>query len=522
MANEATNRKIDFNPQQIEQSQVVGKNFLLVIGIDEYQHVNPLKNAVRDAQAFIKVLQTRYDFEEGHTISLFDQDATRDQIYDAFEHLDEELEVGDNLIIYYAGHGELNRRGWGFWIPTDAQAGRSSSYINNRVIIDFIRDYPCQHIVLISDSCFSGAFFDKPRDLHTAFTQDSSRWAITSGRKQKVSDGQSGQGSPFSQYLIKYLENNEGPLHISELGNRVKISTNAHTEMYQTPRAEPLPIKGHEGGEFIFFPKVKKAEAEIDRLEAEEEKLATKDQLKAPKKPPTKIQNLKPKTQNPSTKGYIKMVKVEGGTFQMGSNENDSEKPIHQVTLSTFEIGKYLVTQQQWEGIMGSNPSYFKNYKDCPVERLNWKDVDEFIKKLNTRYPGMNYRLPTEAEWEFAARGGNQRASSFTYSGSNNVGEVGWYRDNSGKKTHPVGQKKPNELGLYDMSGNVWEWCEDWYTNYPSDPQNNPSGPSSGTDRVLRGGSWNRNAYSLRTAYRYINEPYRRRSVIGFRLARTP
>ena len=217
----------------------------------------------------------------------------------------------------------------------------------------------------------------------------------------------------------------------------------------------------------------------------------------------------------------IRMISVEGGSFNMGSNEHESEQPIHSATLDSFEIGQYPVTQSQWVAVMKKNPSHIEGCQDCPVERVSWHDVQEFIQKLNALYPGMNYRLPTEAEWEFAARGGTQ-GGDYTYAGSNDAGEVGWYANNSNGKTQSVGQKKPNELGLYDMSGNVWEWCQDWYGNYPSEPQTNPKGPSSGTRRVLRGGSWLNRAVNLRVADRGSYGPVNSGYGIGFRLARTP
>ncbi|HDP98542.1 MAG TPA: hypothetical protein ENN22_05075, partial [bacterium] len=162
----------------------------------------------------------------------------------------------------------------------------------------------------------------------------------------------------------------------------------------------------------------------------------------------------------PPTPTTADMVFVAGGTFMMGSNEYDNEKPIHKVYVDDFYIGKYEVTQKQWFEIMGSNPSRFKG-DNLPVERVSWNDVQEFIRKLNAKTGG-NFRLPTEAEREYASRGGS-RSAHFKYSGSNNVDNVAWYDNNSGRKTHPVGTKQPNELGLYDMSGNVWEWCSDWY-----------------------------------------------------------
>ena len=202
----------------------------------------------------------------------------------------------------------------------------------------------------------------------------------------------------------------------------------------------------------------------------------------------------------------IRMVFVEGGEFMMGSPDDeedafDNEKPQHKVWVDSFFIGKYEVTQRLWKEIMGNNPSEFKG-DNLPVDHASWNKVQEFIKKLNQK-TGLRFRLPTEAEWEYACRGG-KLSRGYKYSGSNNVNEVGWYWSNSGKKTHPVGLKKPNELGIYDMSGNVWEWCSDWYDEnyYSESPYRNPAGPSSGSYRIIRGGSWSYNAGDLRCAYR--------------------
>jgi formylglycine-generating enzyme required for sulfatase activity len=216
------------------------------------------------------------------------------------------------------------------------------------------------------------------------------------------------------------------------------------------------------------------------------------------------------------------MVFVQGGSFMMGSNEgSDVEKPVHKVTLSDFYIGKFQVTQAQWKAIMGDNPSAFIG-DDHLVEKVSWNDVQEFIKKLNEK-TGQKYRLPTEAEWEYAALGG-QKSRGFKYAGSDNLNEVAWYDENSGSKTHPVGQKKPNELGLYDMSGNVYEWCADWYGSdyYKNSPKNNPTGPVNGSGRVGRGGSWRYGADYCRVSRRYRNAPDIRIVIIGFRLLRTP
>ena len=211
----------------------------------------------------------------------------------------------------------------------------------------------------------------------------------------------------------------------------------------------------------------------------------------------------------------FKMVKVSGGTFQMGgtseqgSNADDDEYPVHSITLSDYYIGQTEVTQELWEAVMGDNPSYFTGDNQCPVERVSWDDCQEFIKKLN-RLTGKNFRLPTEAEWEYAARGGN-KSKGYKYSGSNNPDAVAWYYYNSGGKTHPVATKQSNELGLYDMSGNVWELCQDWYGGYSSRSQSNPKGANTGSYRVLRGGSW------FDYARRYVRMSYRNGSTPDYR-----
>ena len=217
----------------------------------------------------------------------------------------------------------------------------------------------------------------------------------------------------------------------------------------------------------------------------------------------------------------IEMVKVEAGSFNMGATPEmekpaDREKPVHRVTLTNnYYIGKYEVTQALWQAVMGSNPSYFKG-DDLPVEKVSWNDCQDFISKLNAM-TGKRFRLPTEAEWEYAARGG-KKSRGYQYSGSNTLGDVAWYHDNSGLTTHAVGTKQPNELGIYDMTGNVWEWCQDWYGSYSSSPQTNPTGAVRGAFRVGRGGSWYLSAWECRSSCRGSYAPDDRYIVLGLRL----
>ena len=217
----------------------------------------------------------------------------------------------------------------------------------------------------------------------------------------------------------------------------------------------------------------------------------------------------------------IDMVKVEAGTFMMGAtsemqNPYDDEKPVHQVTLTNdYYMGKYEVTQALWKAVMGSNPSEFKG-DNLPVEQVSWNDCQEFISKLNG-LTGKKFRLPAEAEWEYAARGG-KKSRGYQYSGSSNVSDVAWYDGNSGSKTHPVGTKQANELGIYDMSGNVYEWCQDWCGSYVNSSQTNPTGTVSGWYRVRRGGCWDNYARDCRSSYRSSSALDYRDNSLGLRL----
>ena len=231
------------------------------------------------------------------------------------------------------------------------------------------------------------------------------------------------------------------------------------------------------------------------------------------------------------------MVWVQGGTFMMGctsEQENDcddDEKPAHEVTLSSYYIGKYEITQAQWEAVMGTtiqqqqkwaqdNVSLYGVGDNYPMYYVSWWEAKEFCKKLSTK-TGKKYVLPTEAQWEFAARGG-VKSKGYKYSGSNTIGDVAWYYSNSSSKTHEVGTKAANELGIYDMSGNVWEWCADWYGSYSSSAVTNPTGPNSGNNRVARGDGRYNNGGGCRVSNRDYVEPGYRNNGLGFRVVCLP
>lgn len=215
----------------------------------------------------------------------------------------------------------------------------------------------------------------------------------------------------------------------------------------------------------------------------------------------------------------MKFVFVPGGTFVMGDvfgDGYDDEKPVHEVALDDFYIGKFPVTQGQWKKVLGNNPSEFQKGVDYPVENVSWHDAIDFTEKLQTMDGNdFTYDLPTEAQWEYAARSGGKKER---YAGGEHVDMLAWYKGNSDKTKHPVGRKKPNGLGLYDMSGNVREWCRDWYGGYPSGYDRNPAGPTDGAGRVNRGGSWITDAGYCRSAYRNRSTPDARIQDLGFRV----
>jgi len=237
-------------------------------------------------------------------------------------------------------------------------------------------------------------------------------------------------------------------------------------------------------------------------------------------------QNKKEISTPPKLNGF-EMVSVKGGTFLMGGldHANDSgpiepdpehgDECPHPVTVKDFYIGTYEVTQAEWKEVMGDNPAYFKGNDKNPVEQVSWDDIQVFISRLNARF-SEHFRLPTEEEWEFAARGGLQ-SKNFRYAGSNNANDVAWWVGNSGLKSHAVGTLKPNELGIYDMSGNIWEWCSDWKIPYPCDPQGKSFDKKS---KLLRGGTFLNDSSSVRVRDRNGRGTSLRLNTLGFRLVK--
>jgi len=261
-----------------------------------------------------------------------------------------------------------------------------------------------------------------------------------------------------------------------------------------------------------------------DEIEVEEYRVRPKEEKPAPKKGSPALIPTEDQDGNISFGKLFKMIRVQGGTFKMGASgaceeaAREDEFPVHEVTLDDYYIGETVVTRALWHWVMGGSD---KNNPKNPVPGVKWFACDKFIRKLNSLTEGgYRFSLPTEAQWEFAARGG-VKSKGYRYAGSDNLDEVAWYPDNNDGKRHPVAQKKPNELGIYDMSGNVYEWCSDEWDMYPDSPQNNPEVEAEGAFKVIRGGDFRSSPDECRVTVRRTNDPNDKNEGIGFRLAMT-
>ena len=559
----------------------------LIIGINKYKdnYIHSLRAARKDAVAMDEVLRTRYGFR---TKLLLDQNAGRAAIYNALRELAAEAKEKDSVLIYYAGHGkrdELLKSGW--WIPSDARDGDPVTYLENTAVQAVIAGMRARHVLLISDSCYAGTLFGRGRNLppernERFYLQQynrRSRWGMTSGNDGPVEDlGYEGH-SLFAYLLLRELRENEKPFIITqEIFTRIAPSVGNNSE--QSPVCKPIRNAGDLDGQFVFVASsasgvtapapapeettlavscnVRGAQVFLDgrhvgntdmsdfnvvpgehRLRVEKEGYESYQRSVSVGKGLAESvrvilkQYVVPAPEKALTNSLgMKFVYIPPGEFMMGSPESepgrdDNEKQ-HKVTLTKgFHMQTTEVTQGQWKAVMGSNPSDFKDCgNDCPVENVSWDDVREFIRKLNRKEGTDRYRLPTEAEWEYACRAGTTTPFSFgrclstdqaNYNGRYPLENCpkGEYRE----KTLPVASFAPNAWGLHDMHGNVWEWCQDWYgEDYPSGAVTDPGGPSTGSVRVLRGGSWFNDAGSCRAAIRGRDTPDVRGRNLGFRL----
>ena len=491
---------------------------------------------------------------------------TRQQILDKIKSYNDRLTTNDQVLFFFSMHGYYDPASdLGYIVAADGLL--NDPYYGTWIDYNSLRPYfakcKAKHILVALDACYSGSFGsrnksgpDKPAYAEGAdcATKVGATFGY-SGRQYVCSGNKEAKTPARSLFAAKFLEglrkgpDSDGLLYFDDLAYWLGKVKN--------PEPENGYFTGHQpAGDFVFVrknactamppPEAGPTAGPTDQDKALWRQAQTANTLEAYRKylrdcslclytQDAEAAISRPKPAVPTevkkaveTRPDDGLLFVQGGTFTMGctteqgSDCGTDEKPAHQVTVSDFYIGKHEVTQALWRSVMGSDPPElnFKGCDQCPAERVSWEDVQDFLQKINVQNPGRQYRLPTEAEWEYAARGGQQN-KGYTYSGSNTLDEVGWYSSNAGGKTHAVGGRKANELGLFDMSGNVLEWCGDWYGTYPAGAQTNPVGSTTGSYRVYRGGSWGGVPQNARVAYRFSYTPTNRGSYLGFRLART-
>jgi len=610
------------------------KYHALIIGNNNYKYITKLKTAIADAEAVEEILKNQYGFQTKLLI-----DATRGDILDTLNDF-RKIGKNDNLLIYYAGHGEFEKAsGKSYWLPVDAKSDSPSNWIIADDITSSIKRITSRHILIVSDSCYSGTLTRAVSgDLSKAGEREKfikkmlerpSRTLMASGGNEPVADEGGSGHSVFADAFLRALKEADKNIFTAEELFHGRVKSSVAGKSKQVPEYNDIKNSGHDGGDFIFklasvplFPLNKGGEGvvepEINVKEAPKSDFSLEDLDKKAKQIEdnkaawgntlNKMQsafnqvaeyqkrdiekNLKIAAwskflnsfteDNPysdddermrqkakqeieqwqkvamatvvgdtrDTVTGMELIFVKGGCYQMGDTfgdgEND-EKPMHEVCVDNFYMGKYEVTNEQFRKFRSNHNSgdyggFSFNDDNQPVVSVSWEDANEFIKWLNENSPltkggrGL-YRLPTEAEWEYAARGGTRNRN---YWGDNkddacryaNVHDrtskskftgLPWENhncDDGYAVASPVGRFQPNAFGLYDMMGNVWEWCQDWYADdyYRKSPKNNPGGASSGQYRVLRGGSWSNGPLDLRASFRYWGGPALRGIFDGFRL----
>jgi formylglycine-generating enzyme required for sulfatase activity len=547
------------------------RRIALVIGNGAYTNAPPLKNPPNDATLVAATLK-----KLGFEVTIGTNRAQR-EMKQLIREFGQRLRAGGGVgLFYYAGHG-VQSKGRNFLVPVDAdiqsEADLEDVGVDVNYVLNMMDDAQNALNIVILDACRNNPFGRSLRSAQGGLAQvkapTGTLIAYATSPDSTAADG-GGANSPYTEELTRQME--ASGVVLETMFRRVTEQVSSRTG----GRQEPWISDNHKG-EFYFSrnptnssptnSSLSNTPATIDAVAVEREYWETirssndaqdyKDYLqtypngayavvarakirqietaKSTQRAEPQPTNTQPsnsggnkaseaagaaKTSGSPPKSFrsqqgIEMVYIPPGKFMMGSN-HDWEKPVHEVTISQpFYMGKYEVTQGQWQTVMGSNPSSFKGDDNLPVERVSWDDAQEFINKLNEINDGYTYRLPSEAEWEYACRAGTTGGYY-----ARNVDDIGWYKDNSGKKTHAVGSKQPNAFGLFDMSGNVWEWCRDWWVDIEGAPADGSARLSGGEQkyRLFRGGSWSNDASNLHSAYRNRTSPAIRVNDIGFRV----
>ncbi len=484
------------------------RRLALVIGNKDYAAIGALKNPINDANDVSKAFK-----EIGFEVTTITNTDYKRMI-GAFNQFTKNLLPTDVVVFYYSGHG-ISYDGKNYLIPTDAsimclEEIEENAHSLGRLLIaveaknvknTFVFLDACRNLPNIKKCDVSTKDVSLSKGLVRPANNPSGSMIIYATREgDTADDNASDRNGLFTSEFLKYITLPN--LGLRQILDRTKRGVETRSNKRQSPaRYDEL------SDDFVFIQSVTPTITQPTEITLP----VVIPSNVSPVPTPSIVKKADLLPYEPA------MVFVKGGTFQMGSNDGESDqKPVHEVTLSDFSIGKYEVTQAEWVAVMGDNPSYFKGCDRCPVEQVSWEDVQLYLARLNKK-TGKSYRLPTEAEWEYSARGGHE-SLGYIYSGSSKAKNVGWIKGYSDSKTYEVGLKDSNELGLYDMSGNVWEWCSDWYGYYSSYNQANPKGPDRGTDRVMRGGSWFGIPQFSRVAYRSSRTPGIRGRSFGFRV----
>ena len=512
----------------------------LVVGNDQYQNISKLRNAVADAQTMGEAFR-----KAGYQVMVVTNVDLR-VLKDELRAFRRRVRGGDEVVLYFSGHG-VQLGAENFLLPVDVRSDteeqvRDDGLALSAVLADLRTAKPGFTLAII-DACRDNPFKKAGksiggRGLASPPSATGEMVLFAAGEGQQALDRLSAtdpvRNGVFTRVFVNEMQ--RPGLSIDQTLRNVRVEVN---RLAQSVNHEQVPaLYDQVLGTYYFYP----PRAQVAGVVAEPVRTAPVAQpspqpaqpsppvqAPAPQPAPSTAQALRPGSVIKDCSDCPELVVIPAGRFMMGSNDGNSressEKPIHPVNIKQFAIGKTEVTQAQWQAVMGSNPSKFTNCgSNCPVEQVSWNDVQQFIQKLNAK-TGQSYRLPSEAEWEYAARAGSQSKYSFGDSDSDSqLGQHAWYKENSGNSTKPVAGKQANAFGLHDIHGNVLEWVKDcWHDNYNGAPTDGSAWTTSctGNGRVLRGGSWLYGPASLRSADRMWDSPDRRGSGTGFRLART-
>lgn len=519
MAFTATVAQDDVDTRIAVNDETDANTFVVIIANENYKYEHPVAFALNDGETFRLYCEKTLGIPAKNI--RYAADATLNDMRMQLQWLEGVMgayEGEARAIVYYSGHGMPSEDGGhAHLLPVDGNSRMAISGMSIAELFKQLGKMPSKGTIVLLDACFSGARRDGKMLASSRGVAIKAKDEPVTGNMVVLSAAQGDetaysyqekQHGLFTYFILSTLQEKGGCVSLGELSDNVvkmvKRTSFVENDKSQTPTVWASAASANWRG-WMMAKKVAThyksvaSNENTDNPTNQETKVLTESV--APTPPAPSSPPAQPFTTYTVNGVSFVMVCVEGGTFHMGSYEKDDEKPIHQVQLSTFHIGQTEVTQELWEAVMGSNPSKYEGRKR-PVEGVSWDDCQVFIAKLNA-LTGKSFHLPTEAEWEFAALGGN-KSQGYKFSGSNNIKDVAWQNC---LKTHDVATKHPNELMLYDMTGNVLEWCQDWYDNYSTFATTNPTGPKSGTHRVMRGGSCPLKSSFCRIACRFSHKP---------------